>query len=96
MRENEYQSELIKTLKKRFPECIVMKEDASYIQGLPDLIILNNNKWATLEVKKSENEKHRPNQDYYVDKMNSMSFSSFIFPENEKEVLEQLELYFNK
>lgn len=96
MRENEYQSELIKTLKKRFPECIVIKEDASYIQGLPDLIILNNNKWATLEVKKSENEKHRPNQDYYVDKMDSMSFSRFIFPENEKEVLEQLELYFNK
>ena len=95
MKENEYQKKLIKTIKNKYPDCIIMKEDASYIQGLPDLIILKNKKWATLECKKSEKESHQPNQDYYVDKMNQMSFSKFIFPENETEVLEQLDLYFN-
>lgn len=95
MKENEYQKKLIKTIKNKYPDCIIMKEDASYIQGLPDLIILKNKKWATLECKKSEKESHQPNQDYYVGKMNQMSFSKFIFPENETEVLEQLDLYFN-
>ena len=96
MKENEYQRNLIKTLKERYPESIVIKEDANYIQGLPDLIILNKDKWATLECKKSEKEKHQPNQDYYVNKMNELSFSSFIFPENQKDVLEALDKHFGK
>jgi hypothetical protein len=72
-----------------------MKNDSSYIQGIPDLIILYKNKWASLECKKSANARHQPNQDYYVDKMNEMSFSRFIFPENEKEILDELSTYFN-
>lgn len=95
MTEPEYQAKLIKKLKARFPGSVVQKEDSEYIQGIPDLLILYNNKWATLEVKTSEDAEHRPNQDYYVDKMNRMSFSSFIFPENEKEVLEALTLFFD-
>lgn len=95
MKENDYQKKLIKTLKARYPECMVIKEDPTYIQGLPDLIVLNKNKWATLECKASEKESHQPNQDYYVNKMNGMSFSSFIFPENEQDVLKELDLYFN-
>ena len=90
MLENKFQSKLIKELKKIFPGCIVMKNDSSYIQGIPDLLILYKNKWASLEVKKSANASKRPNQQYYVDLMNKMSFARFVSPENKKEVLDEL------
>ena len=90
MLENKFQSKLIKELKKIFPGCIVMKNDSSYIQGIPDLLILYKNKWASLEVKKSANASKRPNQQYYVDLMNKMSFARFVNPENKKEVLDEL------
>lgn len=93
--ENEYQPKVKKKLETMFPGCIIQKEDPEQIQGIPDLLILYKNKWATLECKKSANEPHRPNQDYYVEKMNNMSFSRFIFPENEEEVLEELSLFLN-
>ena len=91
MRENKFQSELIKELKERFPGCMVLKNDPNYIQGIPDLIVLYEDKWASLECKKSANEKQQPNQPYYVEKMNDMSFSSFIYPENKEEVLDGLQ-----
>lgn len=94
MRENQYQAQLIKRIKERFPDSIVMKNDSSYIQGIPDLTVLNGDKWATLEVKQSKDASHRPNQDFYVEKMNKMSFSSFITPENEQEVLDEMEQSF--
>lgn len=90
MRENQYQAELKKRLKNMFPGCLVTKLDSSDIQGIPDLLILYKNKWAILEVKKDAEALHRPNQDYYVNKLNDMSFSRFIFPENEEEVLNEL------
>ena len=90
MLENKFQANLIKKLKKEYPGCIVMKNDSSYIQGIPDLLVLYKDKWASLEVKKTEKARHQPNQDYYVDQMNKMSFSRFIFPENEQEVLDEL------
>ena len=73
-----------------FPGCIVTKLDANDIQGIPDLLILHNKKWATLENKKCADANHQPNQDHYVDKMNNMSFSRFIYPENKEEVLNEL------
>lgn len=88
--ERDFQAKLIKELKKRFPDCMVMKLDSSYIQGIPDLLILHNNHWACLEVKKSAKASHRPNQNYYVDKMDEMSFAAFIFPENKDEVLDAM------
>ena len=91
MRERDFQSSLIKEIKKRLPDCIVMKNDANYIQGIPDLLVLNGDRWASLECKQSAKSKHRPNQDYYVETMNRMSFSAFIFPENKEEVLNELE-----
>lgn len=85
---------MIRELGARFPNCIVTKLDSSHIQGIPDLLILYNSKWATLEVKIRENASHQPNQDYFVERMNRMSFSRFIFPENKEEVLNELEVYF--
>lgn len=89
--ENRFQRELIKELKDLFPGCIVMKNDPDYIQGIPDLTILYGDRWATLECKRSEKASHRPNQDYYVDTMNEMSFSRFIFPENKEAILDELQ-----
>ena len=93
MLENKFQANLIKKIKNRFPDCIVMKNDSSYIQGIPDLTILNGNKWATLENKRNEKATKQPNQEYYVNKMNNMSFSRFIFPENQDEILKELYEY---
>lgn len=92
--EREFQRQLIKKIKQMFKGCIVTKMDSAYIQGIPDLLILWKNKWATLECKKSLSAGHRPNQDHYVSKMNEMSFSRFICPENEQEVLNDLERSF--
>lgn len=96
MLENKFQASLIRELKNEFPGCIVMKNDSSYIQGVPDLLVLHKNKWASLEVKRSSNASHQPNQDYYVDKMNKMGFSRFIYPENKDNVMTDLRLYFEK
>ena len=90
MLESKFQSNLIKEIKKRFPGCIVMKNDSSYIQGIPDLTVLYKDKWASLECKVDETADHQPNQDYYVDKMNQMSFSRFIYPKNKEDVLNEL------
>ena len=90
MKENKFQADLKKELKTMFPGCIVTKLDSGDIQGIPDLLILYKNKWATLENKRSATASKRPNQEYYVNKMNEMSFSRFIFPENKEEVLNEL------
>ena len=90
MLENKFQAKLIKDLKDMFPGCIVMKNDSSYIQGIPDLLVLHNNRWASLECKKNANAKKQPNQEYYVGRMNEMSFSRFICPENMEDVLNEL------
>ena len=96
MLENKFQSNLIKEIKKLFPGCMVLKNDPTYIQGMPYLVVLYKDKWASLEVKKSATASHRPNQNYYVEKMNAMSFSRFIFPENKDEVLTDLARLFKR
>lgn len=90
-KESAFQGKLIKELHERFPGCVVLKNDPNYIQGIPDLLVLYRSRWAALECKRSENESRRPNQEYYVEKLNGMSFSAFIFPENREEVLNDLE-----
>lgn len=94
VRESQFQANLIKELKSRFPGAVVMKLDAQYKQGVPDILILNGPKWATLECKRSSKSSLRPNQDYYIDRMNEMSFSRLIFPENKEEVLNELQRAF--
>lgn len=68
-----------------------MKNDANYIQGIPDLTILYKDKWAALECKKSMKASHRPNQEFYISEMNKMSYAAFICPENRKEILDDLQ-----
>lgn len=97
MKESEFQKRVIDKLKNIFYGCIVLKNDASYIQGIPDLIILYKDRWGALEVKKSKSVKHRPNQDYYIDKLRGMGgFAEFIYPENFDWIFDELVKHFSK
>ncbi len=93
-RESLYQSGLINRIKDRFPGSIVLKNDARYIQGIPDLLVLYEEYWAALECKRDRRAHRQPNQSYYVARMNHMSFARVISPENEEEVLDEMEQTF--
>lgn len=92
---NGFQTHVIKRLEEEFPGCLVLKNDAQYLQGIPDLSIFYGSRWAMLETKCGSKKWHQPNQDYYVEKLSRMSFAAFIFPENEEEVFEKLSIHFN-
>lgn len=93
-REAAYQSELIITLCNMFPGCFILKNDPAINQGIPDILILYKDQWAMLEVKRSSSARERPNQDYYVEMFNDMSFAAFINPQNEEQVLHDLQSTF--
>ena len=90
--ESGFQDRLRDELKDLFPGCMLFKMEQ--IQGIPDLLILWNDKWATLECKRFTKAKKQPNQDYYVEMMDKMSFSRFICPENKEDVLRELQQAF--
>ena len=90
--ESGFQDKLRDEIKQKYPDSLIFKMDQ--IQGIPDLLVLHKSKWASLECKKNATASHRPNQDYYIDKMNNMSFARFVYPENKDNVLEELDLYF--
>lgn len=92
--ESKFQKELMDEIRKQYPGCVILKNDSSYIQGFPDWTILYKDKWAVLEAKRSRTADKQPNQPYYVDKLNSMSYSRFIYPENKDEVLQELQKIF--
>lgn len=94
MAENRFKTNLIKEIRSLFPGCMVMHLDPNEIQGIPDILVLYNDRWAVLEGKDYADAKHQPNQDYYVDIMDRMSFAAFIYPENKDEVLDNLYDYF--
>lgn len=77
-----------------FPGCVVLKNDSGYIQGIPDILVLYEHSWAALECKTNTSARHQPNQDYYINKLDEMSFASFISPETEVEVLHDLQQTF--
>lgn len=92
--ESKYQRDLKKKIERMFPGCVILKQDASLRQGIPDLLILYRDKWALLEVKASATAEHQPNQEYYIENFNLLSFAAFIYPENEEEVLNALQRTF--
>lgn len=94
MTERQYQTKVIKKIKEMFPDCLILKNDPSYQQGVPDLIILWFDYWASFEIKLSPSANRQPNQDYFINKLDEMSFAAYIYPENEKEVLSALEQAF--
>lgn len=94
MLESKFKTKLKKEIEARFPGSMVFHLDPGDLQGIPDLIVLHENKWFALEGKKTEKASHRPNQDYYVDLMNEMSGAAFVYPENKNEVLNSMSEYF--
>lgn len=92
--ERDFQARLIKDLKQIFTGCIVLKLNPNHKQGIPDLLVLWGKQWAALECKRSANAHHQPNQEYYINRMNNMSFAKFIFPENKEDILYELEQTF--
>lgn len=101
-REREYQPGLIKRIENLFKvkfqvEVYVRKIDIQ--QGWPDLLILAPGFWALLEVKKEEPtsaDDFEPNQEWWIEEFDSMSFSACIYPENEQEVLHALKEAFRR
>lgn len=91
MLESTFKTNLKNEIERILPGCIVVHLDPTEIQGIPDMLVLYENRWAALEGKKSANASHQPNQDYYVDLMDRMSFAAFIYPENKEEVLYELQ-----
>jgi hypothetical protein len=89
--ESKFEKELILELKRLYPGCIILKNDANYMQGLPDRLILYGTKWAAFEVKAHEHAKHQPNQDYYVRLLNDMSYATFVYPQNKEVFLDELQ-----
>ena len=63
MLENKFKTKLIKEIRERLPGAIVLHINPPP-QGIPDLLVLNGERWAALEGKKESNSSHRPNQDY--------------------------------
>jgi hypothetical protein len=94
MLESEFQSKLIKQLESIFKGCVVLKNDANHVQGFPDLLVLYKKQWAALECKTSRTAYRQPNQEYYIDMLDGMSFASFIYPENKEQVLHELQRTF--
>lgn len=91
MLERNYQPRLIRKLRRIFPDCVILKNDSDYMQGVPDLIILVGTRWAMLEVKASADAHIQPNQEFYVGQLDRMGFAAFIYPEIEEEVLRDLQ-----
>lgn len=94
--ESKFQKELMDEIRELYPGCVILKNDSGYIQGFPDWTILYKDRWAVLEAKRERGAKKQPNQEYYVDRLNKMSFSRFVYPENKDEVLEDLERVFKR
>ena len=88
--ESKFQKAFIDKVKERYPGSIALKNDSSYIQGFPDWTILYKDKWVVLETKRSKNAKKQPNQEYYVNQLDGMSLSRFVYPENKEEVMNDI------
>jgi hypothetical protein len=94
MQEREYQHKIINRINTLLPGAMVIKNDPTYVQGIPDLLVLYEDRWAMLEVKISIDSSIQPNQRYYIEMFNNMSFAAFIYPENEEDVLDALQSAF--
>lgn len=92
--ENSYKTGLKGRIRQRFPGCVILHNDANYMQGVPDLLVLFGKAWAMLEVKKSSRSARQANQAHWVDVFGKMSFAAFIEPSNEGEVLDAMESAF--
>lgn len=87
--ERYFQKELVESIQERFPGCVILRNDPrTNPQGIPDLTVLYKTRWCCLECKRGKTASRRPNQEYYISILNDMSYATFVYPENVKEVLD--------
>lgn len=91
MLESKFKKDFLKEVDDIFPSCVILKNDPTFMPGVPDTIILWNDRWAMLEFKNAKGAAKQPNQSYYVELLNAMSFAAFVYPENRNEVLDALQ-----
>lgn len=94
MRESKFERDTIEEIYERLPGSVVIKNDAARRQGIPDRLVLWQGRWGMLEFKAGPTAEKQPNQEYYVEVFDRMSFASFIYPENKDEVLDALQSAF--
>jgi len=92
MAESDFKKRFRKRVERRFPGCFILKNDAEFVQGIPDMIILFEDRWAILEFKDHKNSAYQPNQKYYIAQLNEMSYAAVVYPENIEEVWHDLQL----
>ena len=92
MLERAFQPRVIVRIKQLYPNAIILKNDANLFQGIPDLSIFYKDKWAMLETKTSS--VYRPNQKYWLDILDDMSFARKITPSNIGEVINEIQKHF--
>jgi hypothetical protein len=92
--ESDFQKSLLADVRVMFPGCVILKNDSGYQQGIPDWLILWNDRWAVLEAKAFANAEKQPNQPWWVDHLDEMSFAAFVYPENKETVLYDLQQAF--
>jgi len=92
--ESRFQASLIREIKRKYPGAVIIKPDSGYLQGIPDRLILYQDKWIAFECKATKASGHRINQDYYIDLLNDMSYASFVYPENKERFLYELQQTF--
>lgn len=90
-KEATFQKKVVDKLGGMFPGSFIIRNDPQRNQGVPDVLILVEDRWAMLEFKKAPNARRQPNQGYHVNRFNDMSFAAFIHPENEEKVLHDLQ-----
>jgi len=95
--ESAFQAKLVRRLRRLFPGCVILKNDSGYQQGIPDLVIFFGDRYAMLEVKPrmpQGPDDFEPNQEYFIALFDEMSFGACIYPENEREVIRDLQQAF--
>lgn len=91
-KEADFKSKLYKEIRNKFPGTEVIPNDAGYLQGFPDATVyFPNGKYVLLEGKRTENSARQPNQDYYVNDSPLSPNAMFVYPENKKDVLKEIE-----
>lgn len=94
--ESDFSEVFTDALEEAFPDSMVIKGNSAYRQGVPDWLLLDGPNWAALELKRDETAKKQPNQPYYVEKMNGMSYAAFVTPSNYREVIDEIQSTFRR
>jgi hypothetical protein len=89
--ESDFKGDTLKEIRELLPGCEILHNDANYIQGIPDTLVLYRSRYAMLEWKRHSTAAKQANQDYYVDKFNDWSYAAFIEPSNKEAVLNELQ-----